>query len=317
MIAAALRVGIFRARQSAKLVWLAYGLNVALALPLAAAVAEHLAAAIGPSVAGEALLRGFDHLWFRGFEVRAQGLSTTFHPGVVGMGAVLRALDDLVTGTLLQLHPSVVVAGVVYLVGWVFLHAGFLARFVGGEPTNFLAGAARHFPRVIALAAFSWLIYAIVLQGVLTLCGDVVHAATYDAVDERVYFAWTLAKYVVVWAIVWTVSLVFDYAKIAAVVRPEEPLRRCLRRGLRLVRLRPRPVYGLSAAVLALGVGLLLLYAIVAPGAGQHNGFKIAIAFAISQTYILGRVALRCVGIAAQAELATVLDIGPASRPRG
>jgi hypothetical protein len=169
---------------------------------------------------------------------------------------------------------------------------------------------------VLTLAAFSWVVYAIVLKGVLGLGTDIVEAATYDAVDERVHFAWTVAKYGVVWAIVWTVSLVFDYAKIAAVARPDEPLRRCLRRGLRLVRLQPRPVYGLSAALLALGLGFVLLYAIVAPGADQHNGFKIAIAFCISQTYILGRVALRCVGIAAQTQLASTLEIGSTAHRR-
>jgi hypothetical protein len=149
---------------------------------------------------------------------------------------------------------------------------------------------------------------------VLPLAADVVEWATYDSVDERVHFAWTVAKYGFVWAIVWTVSLVFDYAKIAAVARPDEPLRRCLRRGLRLVRLQARPVYGLSAALFALGVGLVLAYAVVAPGADQHNGFKVGIAFVISQTYIFGRVAMRCLGIAAQVELAATLEIGPVTR---
>jgi hypothetical protein len=197
----------------------------------------------------------------------------------------------------------------------VFLHAGFLGRFVAGEP-SFLFGAARHFPRVLALAAASWLLYVIVLRIVLSYAADVVEAATYDADDERVHFAWTLAKYGVVWAMVWTVSLVFDYAKIAAVARPEESLRRCLRRGFARVRSRPRAVYGLSAAVLGLGLVFLLLYALVAPGADQQSGFAIGMAVLVSQTYVFGRVALRCLGIAAQAELAAMLDIGPAGRAR-
>jgi hypothetical protein len=311
MIAAALRIGMLRAQECMRLLWLAYAFNVALALPLAAAVADQIAQSIGSSIAGETMLQGFDHLWFRGFHVRASGLPATFEPTVVGIGGVLRALDALVTGALLDLHPSIVAAGVVYLVGWVFLGSGFLARFVGGEPNNFFGGAARHFPRIATLAAFSWLVYAMTLKGLLPLLADIVAAATYDSIDERVHFLCTLAKYAIVWASVWTVSLVFDYAKIIAVARPEQPLRHCVGRALLLVLLHPRAVYGLSAGLLGLGLGFLLLYAVIAPGAGQHNGFKIGIAFVLSQTYVLGRVALRCLGIAAQAELATSLHAGP------
>jgi hypothetical protein len=101
---------------------------------------------------------------------------------------------------------------------------------------------------------------------------------------------------------------VFDYAKIIAVARPDEPLHHCVGRALVLVLVHPRALFGLSAALLGLALGFLLLYAVIAPGADQHNGFKIGIAFVLSQTYVLGRVALRCVGIAAQAELATSLQ---------
>ena len=313
MIAASLRIGILRAQQSMRLLWLAYAFNVALALPLAIAVAGELAHSIGSSVAGETMLRGFDHLWFRGFDVRSTGLAATFEPGLVGIGGVLRALDALVTGALLELHPSIVAAGVVYLVGWVFLASGFLARFIGGEPSSFFGSAARHFPRLATLAAFSWLLYAIVLKGLLPFLADLVAALTYDTIDERFHFVCTLAKYAVVWASVWTVSLVFDYAKILAVARPEMPLHHCVGRALVLLLVHPRAVFGLSAALLGLGLGLLLLYAVIAPGADQHNGFKIGIAFLISQTYVLGRVALRCVGIAAQTDLATSLHAGPAT----
>jgi hypothetical protein len=307
MIAAALRIGILRAQQCMRLLWLAYAFNVALALPLAIAVADQLAQSIGPSIAGETMLQGFDHLWFRGFDVRASGLAATFEPGVVGIGGVLRALDALVTGALLDLHPSIVAAGVVYLVGWVFLASGFLARFVGGE-TNFFGAAARNFPRLVTLAAFSWLLYAITLKGLLPLLADLVAVVTYDTTDERFHFVCTLGKYAVVWVSMWTLSLVCDYAKIIAVARPDDPLHHCVGRALVLLLVNPRAVFGLSAALLGLGLGFLLLYAVIAPGADQHNGFKIGIAFLISQTYVLGRVALRCVGIAAQAELATSLQ---------
>ncbi len=315
MIADALRTGLDRTSRNVRLLWLAYGLNVAIVLPLAAALAEQLSASIGPSVVGETMLRGFDHLWFRGFHVRAHGLGTTFEPWVVGVGGVLKAIDGLVTGGLLDLHPSIVAAGVVYLVAWVFLGAGFLARFVTGE-SNFLGGAARHFPRMLVLAAASWVVYAVVLEGVLPLLTDIVDIATYDSIDERVHFAWTLAKYGVVWAIVWSVSIVFDYAKIAAVAHPEESLRRSLRRAFGLLRSHPRALYGLSVGLLAAGVGVVLAFAVVAPGADQHNGFKVAIAFLVSQTYILARIALRVLGIAVRVDLASALEIGPASAPR-
>jgi len=42
------------------------------------------------------------------------------------------------------------------------------------------------------------------------------------------------------------------------------------------------------------GIGLLLLYWLIAPGAWQSSWFTIIFAFLLGQIYIIGRIAVRC-----------------------
>jgi hypothetical protein len=208
-----------------------------------------------------------------------------------------------------------VITGLVYLVAWVFLGGGLLARFLErAEPRGFLAQAARHFPRMLGISAVAWILYLGVLRILLPALGDVVDAATSGTVDERVHFAWVVVKYAVVWMLVWSVSLVADYTKIAAIVGgPGRSIGMAMAAGLRTVLRHRAQVFGLSLALGMLGALVVFAYRVVAPGAAHSNGFQIGIAFMISQTYVLAKVGLRCLLLASQAKLGRDLLTGSTS----
>lgn len=280
-----------------------YLASFVLALPLALVVADAISEAIGSSLAGERLVSGFDALWFQGFSNENSGLAGTFDPSVSGIGAVARALDTMVRGAFTELHPAVFAVGVIYLVLWVFVSAGILGGLSMGARRSFWADAVRHFPRVLALSSIALLVYAVLFRYVLGGLDTAVETLTEDVVDERIAFGYALGKYAVVWALAWTVSLVFDYAKIVAVCEPEASLRDALGSALRFVRAHRWATYGLSAVLFAIGVAVVLGYAVIAPGATQSNGFQLAIAFVISQTYILARITLRTWNLTAATSL--------------
>ncbi len=300
---------IAKVRDAGRYVAVAYGINFVLAASLAAALASSLRDDLGHTIAADNLRQGWDGGWYRGFSARAEGLASTFDPGVTGIGAPLTALDDLSRGALFDLHPSIVVAGVAYLLAWSFLSGGFIARFVQDAPRRtFFADAAHLFPRMAALAALAGLGYLATFRLVFSGLSTVVASLTYETTDERVHFAWTLGKYAITWGIVWTIGLVFDYARVAVALEPGRGLRRAVAYGSTLVRKHAVRVYGVSVGVFVIAAAWLLLYALVAPGPGQSTWLGIAAAFALSQTFILGKVALRALGWASVATLARRLS---------
>lgn len=289
---AAVVVGWDHVRRHWASIGAAYLMSVLLALPLAAALGMGLRQSLAHREAAERMVAGWDGLWHRSFSARAEGLETTFDPGVVGIGAVLRSLDALVTSRLAELPAPLVIAGLAYLAGWVLLSGGLLARF-RGDPRGVVQLGAIHFRRLLTIAAVGWLAWALVLGWLLPALGSVARASTRDVIDERIVAAWILGKYAVVWILVLAIRAVIDHAKIAAVHDPARSAATALRLALALCRRRTLAVAGIVAILGAVSLALLLAYAVVAPGTAQDNGFKLLIAFAIGQASVIARVVMR------------------------
>lgn len=280
----------------------AYLLSLVLALPLAAAMQASLAGSLRHREAAQRLLEGWDGLWLHTFKARAGGIESTFDAGIVGIGAVLRSLDALLRGAILDLPAPLVLAGLLYLLGWVLLGGGLLARF-GGDGRGLLRLGALHMRRMLALTMVGWVGFVLILGPVLGLLSGAVERICIDVIDERVFAAWLLAKYVVVWGLVLAVRAVVDYAKVAAIADPELSWPAALRVGLRICTRRTGAVVGVMILLGAIGLGLLLAYWMIAPGAEQANAFKILIAFIISQTSVVARVVMRAWSLATEQAL--------------
>jgi hypothetical protein len=299
---AAVSAGWARVRAHWPQVAVAYLLSIVLALPLAAALGSGLHQSLQHREAAERMLHGWDGLWHRSFAAQAQGLHATFDAGIVGIGAVLRSLDALAQGSLLALPAPILVAGLLYLAGWVLLGGGLLARF-GGDPRGVLQLGALHFRRMLALAAVGWLLWALVLGLLLPALGEWVELRCRDVIDERIHAAWILGKYALVWLVVLAIRVVIDYAKVAAIDDPSRSTFAALRDGLGVCRRRAGAVLGVAVILGALGLALLLVSWAIAPGAGHHNGFQILVAFVISQTSVMARVGLRALALASEQAL--------------
>jgi hypothetical protein len=289
--------GWARMRGQWRAIGVAWLLGLALALPLAAALRMGLRQSLAHREAAERMLAGWDGLWHRSFSAQAEGLETTFDAGVVGIGAVLRSLDALVTGSLFDLPLPLVVAGLVYLMGWVLLGGGLLARF-RGDPRGVVTLGVIHFWRLLTIAAVGWLAWALLLGGCLAMLGEWARAHSRDVIDERVIAISIVGKYALVWIAVLAIRLVIDHAKVIAVDDSSRSPWSALREALRFCRRRAIAVLGVAAILGAVGLVLLAAYGPVAPDGTQSDGFGLFVAFATGQVYVIARVVMRAWALA-------------------
>ena len=279
----------------------AWGVSVAVSIPLALAMRSILSDSIGSSEAGQRLLSGWDGAWFRSFEAQATGLSSSFEPGVVGIGAVFRGLDAMVTVSLGNLGPAVLAAAVVYAGLWVLLSGGLIRRYLSpADPPGLLTAGVGELARLIPLAAIALSAHMAVLLLVFPSLSAFVERATIDVIDERIVIAWLAGKYALLWLLLGLIGLVHDYAKIAMVAETDRGVLGAIVAAAGLVRRRLTTVLAVAAGLLSGFLVVVAVYWVIAPGAEQANAFKILVAFGIGQASIAARIGVRCWGHAAR-----------------
>jgi hypothetical protein len=286
-IPTAIRRGVSAVLGQKRFIVIAWLLNVALALPASWMMKDGLERSIGASLVHENLRRGFDLAWFNEFEANARGLETTFGPSVSGAGPFYTNAEGWLTGQMFANLPGLVVLGVLQALAWMFLLAAVLDAYVRRD-RDLLASGGRYFLRFLQLAVVSAVLYFLVYRLARWLF-QTIHRLGRDVTVERTLLAYALAAAVVIALLLAFVNMVFDYAKIALVVRDKGALA-ALRDALRFVRFRAFLLYLVLACI---GIGLLAVYAVVAPGGRQASAAGIAFAFLVGQAFLVAKLCLR------------------------
>src|SRR5262249_44835351 len=112
---------------------------------------------------------------------------------------------------------------------------------------------------------------------------------THDVNVERTAFLIRLALYLIFGVLVAASALVFDYAKVRAVVEDRRSALGALGAAFGFTRRNAGAAIGLFALNFLLFAAVVAVYAIAAPGAGG-GGLSIWIGLAIGQLYILARL---------------------------
>ncbi len=281
-------------------------LNLVVALPAAVLLSDALEGSIGPSLFHQTLRDGFDADWYADFLVAGpEGLASTFRPSILGAGAVYDNLEAWWSGRIFSDFPAIVYLAAGYALLWLFCLGGVLEAMKSPEGPRyregFFAACGRSFGRFLSLAVVSGVLYFLVYQLSRWLFGRL-DAAIGDVTVERPVFFAVLAVAGFTVVLLHLVRMVFDYAKVAVVLR-DVSAPRALGQALGFVRRRPGRTVGVYAGVGVLALGLLVLYALVAPGAGQSTFVTVALAFLLSQVYLALRLALRLSLLAAEVAL--------------
>jgi len=301
--AAAVQQGLRRARRAPALVAGTFLLTLLVALPLAIALRGMIAAQLGNSGTAEILLTGTDYDWWQEFLAQATGLGTTFVPSIIGFGAVLENMSNLLDNV--RLAATIAGAVSAWLLLWSFLSGGILDRLARDRPTRargFFGACGAHCPAILRLGITALIVYGVLFRFVHPLLFTTVFVRLTSTVTaERRAFAVQLLLYLIFGLTLIAVNVLFDFARIRIVVEDRRSAIGALFGALRFVR-RNRgavaAVYGLNALLFVL---LLLVYAfatrlIPTGGAGL-------LALSLGELYILARHFLKLAFAASETAL--------------
>lgn len=277
--------------------WLA---TVLIALPFAMMLHGLIGDHLGASLAAESAAEGVNYDWWNEFLAQTSGIGVSFVPAILGFAAVMKNLSTVADTTALPVSVAVAVAA--HTMVSLFLIGGVLDRLARDRPVG--AGAFFSACGVYAVRFFRLAIIATAVYWVLFvpyhewLFDELFPTLIEDVTDERTAFAYRVILYVLFLMPLLLVNLVFDYAKVRAVVEDRRSMIGALAAAWRFVRRHPlssAALYALDALLFMLAIGL---YYFIAPAADQNT-----IAFAIGQLYIVVRVIVRLQFAASQIAL--------------
>ena len=309
----AFKSGSQHVNKTKKYLFFAYAINFLLVIVIAYGLASTLEESIGKSASGETLLEDFDEFWFLNFSALAKGLAETFDPSVTGIGAVFNSLDTALSGSLFDVSPLIAGIGSLYLLIWIFLSGGFLSIYVHKFPHKsseftFFQSAAKFFPRIGVLSIISGILYVILFAYLFEFLTWVVDEISRETIDERTHFIYTMIKYFLLWILVLTINIIFDYSKILVVIRDSKNVLSVPVPALKIVFTNFFKTYGLYFLIGSFWIISIIIYWIIVPGAGQSSWITIFLAFLVGQIYIFSRIWIRCLFIASQSELCKYLE---------
>ena len=292
--------GVNRAKHAPALiigVWLS---TLLLAMPLAIALQQMLGAHLGDSMAAQAPADGVNYDWWNEFLAQTSGIGATFVPAIIGFAAVMKNVSSVADKTVVPPVIGMVVIG--YMVLSLFLAGGILDRLARDRAVGagaFFSACGVYFVRFLRLGVMMTLVYWTLFGPYHSWLFDAVYPAVIaDLTVERTAFFIRLGFYAAFALPLFAFNILFDYAKIRAVVEDRRSMIGAVVASWRFIKRQPGAVvslYAMNALVFLLVIGL---YYLIAPGARAD-----AMAFAIGQLYIVLRVIVRLLFAASQTAL--------------
>ncbi len=244
-----------------------------------------------------------DPEWWMEFRAHATGLEATFTPTIIGFAAPLDNLSALLDASPRPWALAVPIACAAIV--WAFLWSGILHRFSQRRALGlrgFLQAGTIYTPRLILISLIALPAYGILYFAVHRVLFGPLYAALASLVSsERDAFFVRVVLYVLFGALLMTIALVVDYARIKIVTSGERSAFAALGASLAFVRRHTAPV-----VTLYLLTGVLMAAMLIAYGTGEiYGGTRLGgwRAVAIGQAYIVGRIALRLVLAASEVRL--------------
>jgi len=283
--------GIRRVNRAPAVLIGVWALTLLVSVPMTVALRAMLAQHLGTSLAADTAAAGVNYDWMQEFSEQATGLGTTFKPTIIGFGAVLDNLSAFMDATP---QPVVIVAAAaVYIVLWIFVAGGIIDRYARDRVTHssgFFAGAGVYFFRFLRLAVIQWIVYGILFGGVHAVLFDRLYPrVTHEMTEERMAFAVRVGLYLVFGIAVAVATMIFDYAKVRAVVEDRRSMLGAMNGAIGFIRRNAGAAVTLFLLNFAAFVATLAVYALVAPGA-RSSGVTMWLGVAVGQVYVITRL---------------------------
>ncbi len=298
------REGIRRVNRAPAILLGVWALTLLVSLPLAAVLRGMLAQHLGRSLAADTAASGVNYDWMQEFSDQAAGLGVTFKPTIIGFGAVLDNLSAFMDDVE---RPGVIVgAASFYILLWIFVAGGVIDRYARDRATHtygFFASSGVFFFRFLRLAVVQWIVYAFLFGSMHPWLFDRLYPRmTHETSVERTAFAARVVLYLVFGILVAAATMIFDYAKVRAVVEDRRSMLGAIAGALGFIQRNYGAAVSLFLANFALFLIVVGLYALIAPGAGR-TGVTMWIGFVVAQLYVIGRLWVKLVFWASETAL--------------
>ena len=276
-------------------------LTLLVSLPMAIVMRGMLAQHLGSSLAADSAASGVNYDWMQEFSEQATGLGVTFGPTVIGFAAVLDNLSAFMDATS---RPAVIAgAAAVYTLGWIFLAGGIIDRYARDQATRahgFFAASGVFFFRFLRLAVAQALVYGFLFGPLHRWLFDRLYPRMiHEVAVERTAFLTRLALYLVFGLLVSACVLIFDYAKVRAVVEDRRSMLVAIGAALGFIQRNYAAAAGLFVLNFALFAAAIAIYGVIAPGAGV----PMWIGLTLGQLYIVARLWVKLVFWASETAL--------------
>ena len=288
------RDGLRRVAAAPAIVTGIYFITLLSALPLALSLRDALQDHLGSSLAADTAADGVDYDWWQEFSSQTAGVGTTFTPTIIGFATTLDAISGFLDRR--TLGTPIAWALGVYFAAWLFVTGGILDRYARDRPVGafaFFAASGTLFFRLLRLGIAAgvtyWFLFTYVHEWLFTKWYV---NLTRDVPVERTVFYWRLLMYAIFVALVAAATLVFDYAKIRAVVEDRRSMTGAMMAALRFIVRNPARVIGLYGINAVMWVAVITVWALINQGAGAA-GVWMWTGVAVSQAYILVRLIVK------------------------
>lgn len=285
------RDGVRRVNRAPALLIGVWALTLLVSVPLALVLRGMLAQHLGASLAAEAATSGVNYDWMQEFSDQASGLGTTFKPTIIGFGAVLDNASGFLDNTP---RPVVIVgAAAVYAVLWIFVAGGIIDRYARNRATHahgFFASAGEFFFRFLRLAVVQGIVYSVLFGALHPWLFDALYPRLIrEMTVERTAFAVRVGLYLVFGAAVAAATMIFDYAKVRAVVEDRRSMVSAIGAAAGFIRRNAAAAVTLFLLNFVAFVATLGLYGLLAPGVGR-SAITMWLGVAVGQVYVLTRL---------------------------
>jgi hypothetical protein len=285
------RDGVRRVNSAPAILLGVWALTLLVSVPLAAVMRGMVAQHLGRSQAADTAATGVNYDWMQEFQDQATGVGVTFKPTIIGFGAVLDNLSAFIDNTP---RPVVIVgAASAYIVLWIFVAGGIVDRYARDRATHaygFFSTCGVFFFRFLRLAGAQWMVYAFLFGGLHPwLFERLYQRLIHEVAVERTAFLVRIALYLVFGIAVAGCTMIFDYAKVRAVVEDRRSMLGATVAAVGFIRRNTAAAVRLFLTNFALFAIVVGLYALVAPDAGG-SGLSIWAAFVMGQLYVLARL---------------------------
>jgi hypothetical protein len=278
-----------------------YVITLLAAAPLSIIMHDAIATDLGSSIAADDVAFGVNWDWWEEFQSRATGIARTFNPRIIGFAAVLQNQSNLVDNQLPRIE--VILTVVAYLGVWMFLVGGIIDRLARQRriaTVGFFAACGTFFFRFCRLGLLAGVAYWIVFETVHTWLFETLYdAATENLVVERTAFLIRIGLYATLALLLLPINMVFDYAKVRAVVEDRHSMAGAVLAAIRFIWRRPQATVGLYLLNSGLFLAVLAAYAILAPSP-SGGAVSMWIGFAVGQAYVVARLFMKLVFYASQ-----------------